>query len=413
MPLFMENFGLDFLTENEDTIRGLMADVAEKARPIMGYYGLPYLNHEYGDVQIILHTERRPEDGVLEVVGMDSHAAGRAVWEVRLSGPNMNHKDTDRLSRRVIVTRSDGGGMAVVNLVNADVLPGFLEDDSIKMQVIAFPELIEYFQDEDAYADSQPSSKDGGKWLLGEGTVFPSGVMRNRNPNSPEFDTDERLDDIVTVRGIAKSLVYGKLEMGSEEQNPFIYCDIDTEFGPLEIVHTIAQVEEAQRKNLRPGSVVVFCGTISGDVAIYEYEKGIVRDEAHNLAVLRYIFTGNDPERLRTILSENTVYLEEYSGKSYAGPDAIIERLQFLQKDHSVKYFAHMATIISIDDGEETLPYSVGKRCIVLASGEETKYESIIFIEVDSNGNICRLVTSGNPRYHFAIDEKSDSKTGE
>ena len=42
-----------------------------------------------------------------------------------------------------------------------------------------------------------------------------------------------------------------------------------------------------------------------------------------------------------------------------------------------------MATITSVDDGDETLPYKVGTRCIVLASGEENNYEFIAFVEIN------------------------------
>ena len=409
MPLFAENFGLEFLMEDEKILHGFMCDAVEKGKEIKGYYGLPYLNCTYGDVQIVLRTQRRQQGDGLEVVGMDSHAAGSTVWEVRLSAMNLDPPHADKLSRRVVATRPDeSGGMAVINLVNADVLPSFLEGDVIKLQVAAFPEHIEYFADEDAYADFQPAMKNGGKFLLDEGSVFPAGLMQNRNPQSPHFESDESLDNLVNVRATVKALRYGQFAMDGDEHDAFVYCIVDTKFGPLEIIHGFSQVDEAQRENMRGGAVVNFYGTLSGDAAIYAYEKGIVRDEEHALAAFRYMFRGNDPERLRQILSQNAVYLAEYNGKSYVGPDAIIQRLKFVQEDHTQEYFAHMATIVSVDGGEETLPYGVGKRCIVLASGEETNYTSIAFLEVDGEGNVSRLLTSTNPRYHFDVDEKPE-----
>ena len=146
MAQFLENFGLDFFTEEEETFTNLMKFVASEGKPITGYYGLPYFNHHFGEVQIILNTEHNDSGEGLSVTGLDTHASGRAVWEVRLSEVNIDRKDKDTLSKRVVVSRMDGsGGMAVVNLVNADVMPSFLEGDTVKMQMIAFPKLIEYF----------------------------------------------------------------------------------------------------------------------------------------------------------------------------------------------------------------------------------------------------------------------------
>ncbi len=412
MPLFLENFDLGFLRGSEETFGGFMRHIAQKGKAIVGYYGLPYFNLHYGDVQMILRTARQEDGSGLEVVDMDSHTSGRAVWEVRLSDASINRKDSDLLDRRVVVKHSDASsGMAVVSLVNADVLPSFMEDDLVKMQVVGFPELIQYFPDEDAYAQTQPALRNGSKFLLAEGAVFPSGLMRNRDPDSPEFESNEHLDDIVNIRGTVKALYHGRFEFNGESHDTFIRCIIDTDYGPLEIDHCLAQVDEAQRKNIRVGAIVNFYGTLSGDVAIYEYEKGIVRDEAHDLSALRYVFCGGDAERLRSILAENATYLSEYNNALYEGPDAIITRLKFVQKDHSEKYFAHEATIVSIDEGESAPAYGVGKRCVVLASGEPNRYESIAFIDTDEAGNITRIVTSVNPRYHFTIGEKPVRKT--
>lgn len=412
MPLFLENFDLGFLRESEEIIGGLMRHIAQEGKPIVGYYGLPYFNLHYGDVQLILRTAHSKGGSGLEIIDMDSHTGGNTVWEVRLTDMNINCKGSDSLARRVVVRHSDGNsGMAVVSLVNADVLPSFMEDELVKMQVVGFPELIQYFSDEDAYAESQPTLRNGNKFLLAEGAVFPSGLMRNRDPDSPEFESNEHLDDIVNIRGTVEALYHGEFEFLGESQDTFIRCIINTGYGPLEIDHCIAQVDEAQRKNIRVGAIVNFYGTLSGDVAIYEYENGIVRDEAHNLSALRYAFSGGDPERLRSILAENATYLIERNNTLYQGPDAIIAQINSIQKDFPEKHFAHAATITSVDAGDCILPYGIGTRCVILAIDAEHSYKSIVFADINAEGYITRITTSVNPRYHFAIDEKPVRKT--
>lgn len=411
MPLFLENFDLEFLRESEETFAGLLRDVAQNGKAIVGYHA-PYINLHYGDVQMILRTKISEEKHSLEILDVDSHASGNAVWEARLSDIEINRKAADLLERRVVIKRVDGsGGMAVVSLVNADVLPSFLEDDLVKMQIVGFPELIQYFPDEDAYADSQPSLRNGQKFLLAEGSVFPSGLLKNRDPDDPNFESNERLDDIVNIRGTVKALYHGVFELGGESANTFIRCVIDTEYGPLEIDHCLAQVDEAQRKNVRVGAIANFYGTLSGDVAIYEYEKGFIRDETHDISALRYAFCKGDAERLRCILAKDAIYLTEYDGTSCKGPDSIIERIKSVQEKDSAKRFAHLATITDVSVGDSLLKYGVGKRCIILASEKENNYKSIAFIDTDKDGNISRIVISADPRYHFAIDKKPEYKT--
>lgn len=412
MANFMEHLGLDFLVETEDQVRGLWGYIAQEGKAITGYYGYPYLNQHFGDAQLILRTIRNDEEKRIEVVGMDTHSSGNCVWEVYLSDMNITRKDADIMERRCVVKRkSDGGGMAVVNIVNADVLPSFDEGTELKLQMIAFPAFIEYFKDEDEYADAQPESRSGKKLLLSDGTMMPTGLIRNRDPESDEFESNENLDDLMLIRGTVKKLYHGVFALGDEKHNAYLRCIIGTEHGDLEIVHTIDEVKEEQRDNIRVGATVNGVFTLSGDAAIYEYDQGIVLDEPNDLLILRSTFAGADAERIRYVFAEDAVYLAEYNGTTYSGRDAIIDRLKFVAKEANDKYFAHLATITSVDDGDEALPYKAGTRCIVLASGEENNYESIAFVEINDDGRISKLVTSFNSRYHFRVDEKPRYKT--
>ncbi len=409
MGLYLENLNMDFFRKSEEDFGSLMGLVASEGKAIYGYYKLPYINHHLGAAQLIMRTGFRDQTDEVngtayQGLGLDTHISGHSVWQVRLHGMNINRKDADLLERRVAVTRMNREGMAVVNIVNADVLPSFMEDDVVRMQVAAYPQIIEYYKDEEEYTEHQPVSKDGHKWLIGEGTVMPAGLMRNRDPNSEEFEKDENIDDITVIRGTVKHLYCGKITFEGESHNAFILCGINTDYGELEIVHTVDQVDEELRCNMEVGSTVVMYGTLSADVAIYEYEKGIVKNEENNLAAMRYMFAGNDADRIKSILAEDVVYLSQ-SGNKYVGIDAVINQFKYVKSANPDQYFVHFAVIKSIDDGEEELEYSVGKRCLILASKEETNYESIAFLDFDEDWNICKIVTSTNPRYHFSIQK--------
>lgn len=403
----IECLGLDFLTEDEETFGNFVGAVCTEGKIISGYYGTPYLNREYGWAQFVARTEINEKEKRLEFTGLDTHLSGVTVWDMLLSEINLQPKDADPLSRRVVVKRaSDGGGMAVVNLVNADVLPSFLENDRVKMQMVAFPEEIHYYPDEDAYAEDQPSTPDGKKWLLADGSMLASGILSNHSPNNPDKDKDHYSDNYMLIRGTVKKIQAGIVKFEEEGFPSFISTIINTEHGDLEIAHTIDQVAEAERENLKVGATVWGVFVLSGDVAIHEYTEGIVRDEAHNLALLRYTLQNGDPKRMRGVLRKKSVYVSEASGKEWTGPKAIIERLQFVRDSNpGKKYYAHLATITSVDDGDEELAYGVGQRCVILAEEEKDNYVSIAFLDMDEEGYITKLTISVNGRYHFKIDE--------
>lgn len=402
----LEHLGLDFLTKTEADVRNLCSYIAHKGEPIVGYYGAPYLNLHFGDAQLILRTRLSDKEQRLEAIGLDTHAAGSSIWDVRFSGVNIARRDADRLSRRcAIQSVSDGGGLAVVTIVNADVLPSFDAGETCRLQMIAFPLRIEYFEDGEAYAAAQPERGDGEKWLLADVALLPVGLLYNRDPRRDDFDSDDDLDDLTLIRGTVKALYHGVIQFNEEAHDVFIRCVIGTEYGDLEIVHTLDEVEEAQRDAIRVGATVYGTFTLSGDAAIYAYERGVVRDEANDLAILRATFAGADPERIRSVLAEDAVYRAGYNGAVYHGRDAIVARLKTVKEEGKSRCFAHMATITSVDEGGEPLPYGAGKRCIVLAYGSEDAYDTLAFADIDAEGRIAGLVTSGESRYHFRLDD--------
>lgn len=402
----LEHLGLDFLAETEEQMSALCSCIVQKGEPIVGYYGSPYLNLHFGDAQLILRTRRDDKEQCLEVVGLDTHVAGNSVWDVRFSGVNIARRDADPLSRRCAIRRaSDGGGLAVVTIVNADVLPSFAEGETCRLQMIAFPSSIEYFEDGEAYAAAQPERDDGKKWLLADGALLPTGLLHNRDPRRDDFDSDDDLDDLTLIRGTVKALYHGVIQFDEEEHNAFIRCVIGTGYGDLEIVHTLDEVAEAQRDSIRVGATVYGVFTLSGDAAIYEYERGAVHSEANDLAILRATLAGADPERIRSVFAEDAVYRAGCSGAVYRGRDAIVERLRTVSEEGESRCFAHLATVVSVDEGDEPLPYGVGKRCLVLAYGDEDAYDTLAFADIDEEGRIAALVTSGESRYHFRLDD--------
>ncbi len=409
MPIFYDNLGLGELVDDEKVAGGLLVRAVQEGKPVLGYYGCPYINYHYGDAQYIVRTHVKKDDKAIEVFGLDTHADSNSIWKVRLSEISLKEPSDDFLSRRCAVTRETGEGMTIINIVNADILPSFAPDEIYSLQMIAFPVHIQYFDSQEEYENSV-DSEDGirRKTLLGEGSVFPVGFMSNhmvtrdgkRINDKPE---DPEIDDYVAVKGTVKKLYHGILKFDAEEYRAFIRCIIDTEYGELELNHIIDDVDESERSNVKVGAVVCATCVLSADAAINEYADGLVRNEENALKLMRYTWMGGDPERLRYVLRENCIYTADSSGKTYEGIDAIIDKIKTVQTESEHKYITHYATIQSVEG--EAADYKVGTRCIVLASDEPDNYESIGFVSVDEEGYITHIHTSMDSRYHFKINE--------
>ncbi len=406
MPFFLENYGLDGLCDSEDATRALIHHIMQNGKPIVGYYENSYLNMHYGDVQMILRTERNDDGTGLCVTGIDAHVAGESVWEARISDMNINRKDSDCLSRRILISQiDDDSGLAVVNLINADVLPNFAKDEPIIMQMAAFPAKIDYFSDEDEYINAQPNSTlfEMKSLILEDGLVIPTGLLSNRSPSNPDFDEDDNLDDYVNVRGTVKKLVQGVFELNGEKYHSFIRCIIGTQYGDLELLHTIDDVAEGQHKNIHVGAIVSAVCVLSGDVAIYEYENGVIYDEAHDLSMLRGIFSGENPERMRNALAANVEYLSEHSGITYNGADEIIERFREVQDNtkNNCPYSAFYATISRVDSSASI---EQKRRAIALSRDNGQSFDSVAFIDVGNDGKIIKLTISDSEYYRIVVD---------
>lgn len=417
MVNFIENFGLeDLLLTEDDTVR-FLSYIAKEGRLIVGYKGT-YINHNLGNAQFILRTALNEKDNRFEVIGVDSHSVGKSVWECRVFGDNPTPAGFDPLQRRCLLTPKDSNdGMAIVNIVNSEVLPSYLEDDLIKLQVVAFPVLINYFADEQSYTNYQSTVREGAKRvIISNGTIFPSGYLLNRDPRRSENEKDFGLDDHVLIHGTVKKCYAGKTVIKDKELTRFVRCIIDTHFGELELIHQYKMVSNDQRGNMHEGATVSAICVLSGDAAIYEYEDGIILDEENNLRLLRNCLLLGDADRLRMVLDKNCVFHIDTTGQSLSGADRVVDHCCTVNEAirEQEKFYIYLATISSLGESEEedTPPlYGPGKRCLILASGETTHYESIAFLDLDHLGRINQINLSCDGRYRFKIDRLPRQKS--
>lgn len=404
MANMLENYGLETFAEDEDSMMGLVAYNTKNGKAIPGYYDGSYYYNPMGSVEFWVKTERTT-NGNFQVTGFDSHGGNQCVWEMIHSGIDITPKDGSRMERIIMFNRDDEkqGGLVPIELITADVLPSLMKDDKVAVQVLALPLDIKYYANEDEYAEAQPDGKDGHKWLIGNGSLVALSFLYNHSLERYEQGKDYETDRYVQFTATVKKLYNGVFEIEGNRHNAYIRCYADTEYGELEFDHTLDQVPEEMRENIKVGSIISGTCILSGDVAIREYENGIVRDFEHNLRLLRYSLEKGDPERLAKVLATNVVYETDTSGKSYHGARSIIDRFIYIHNNRDSEYSTYFATITEVD--EPGMEYPVGTRCIVLTDGDADDYESIAFMAVDDNGMITKIHISTDRRYHFKIDE--------
>ena len=179
MPNFIDNLGLSFIYDDEETTTGFFGHLIQNGKPINGYYGCPNFFNAKGNIDFFVKTKMNNE-GNLEVAGLDTHCCGRNVWELRNMGIDITPNDS-LLTERVFMFKNhaDGSGMLPIHIINADVLPSFLEDDVVNMQMCAFPLDINYYADEDDYAEHQPETDDGKHWLIADGSLIALSFLHN------------------------------------------------------------------------------------------------------------------------------------------------------------------------------------------------------------------------------------------
>ncbi|MBQ7864205.1 MAG: hypothetical protein IJ353_07060 [Lachnospiraceae bacterium] len=404
MANMLENYGLEAFAEDEDSMMGFVAYNAKNGKAIPGYYDGPYFYNPMGSVEFWVKTERAENEN-LQVTGFDSHGGNRCIWEMIHSGIDITPKDGSKMERIIMFNRDDEeqGGLVPIELITADVLPSLMKDDKVAVQVLALPLDIKYYATEEEYAEAQPDGKDGHKWLIGNGSLVALSFLYNHSLERYEQGKDYETDRYVQFTAAVKKLYNGVFEIDGKQHNAYIRCYADTEYGELEFDHTLEQVPEEMKANIKVGSIISGTCILSGDVAIREYENGIVKDFDHNLRLLRYSLGKGDPERLAKVLAPNVVYETDTSGKSYHGARSIIDRFTYIHNNRDSEYSTYFATITEVD--EPGMEYPVGTRCIVLADGDADDYESIAFITVDDNGMITKIKISTDGRYHFKIDE--------
>lgn len=415
MPFILEAVDLDDVIDNEDMVYGWVAHAAKNGRIFYGYSGNPYIHQKYGDIELYscIVWDDAEQKNTLEQ--FDLHVSGPCMWDMRISDIGLKNDTPYEMTRLTAVKSASNGGFTILHLLNADILPSFLEDDPVKAQVVAFALDVNYYKDEDAFAETVPECEgmkfeelNGKKLLPAMGSVLPNGFMHDHtvHEDGTALDISDN-DDIVLVTGIVKHVFVDTATLEDENLSRYLRTQIETQYGDLDIVHSKSMISDEEFELLRtvdpdhPQIIVQAVAVLSGDVAINEYENGIIKDKEHDLAALRYALVKGNADRLKTILADDVIYQSVNSENLIQGKDAVVEHLNYVHDNMTAKFSSRFGNLT--DD-------SIGERCIILEYSEERFTDSIVLIDVSEEGMIKKIEVSDAASKPYIVDEEPQCK---
>ena len=392
---YLESVGLLFYAEHETMRDMLIKNTLSGDKLIYGYFGYPYVCRDFGDMRVIARTF---PDGVryVDADRFEITYKSSCVWQVRIEHNEYFHTWPDH--NETLVRSMDGNHLAMINILDIDVLPAIKKGEIIELRMTAFATDYRIFEDEEKYAESIKPGLDGGKPLMDSNTIMPVGQFIET------YNT--RLNDLIRVHGTVKrSERMSSVILG--EEHPFLCLYVDTQFGELPVAVPFKKGETDVVQYT--GKVLDCLARLCGDVAVNEYADGIRKDAENNLRLVAYTLEEGKPERLRAVASPQLEYLSECSGKSFKHlSDCMnyIDHMQ-LQSWKSVTECRY-GVVTGILSGAGKATYPIGTRCALVKKTYEDLPYGVLFVDTDDAGIITKICLSKVEHYQVR-DTKPES----
>ena len=316
-------------------------------------YSCRYLHHEYDFAEVAVTAMHRIDFGPYyyddSIMGFNIHKKGDCFWRLFV-GPQgkVNVDERNPYFFTVMFKDENGDGTLPINIIHADVIPSFLEDDYIVMQVAAFALSVEYIEDEGSKSMISPDIR----------SLIPLDI------------TDSDNSPLVRIKGSVFKVAKRKVSMVGQEAE-FLDVAVRIPYGVVEMVHTLDMVKPEQRNLIEEGKSYDAVCVLSGDVAVGEYQQGAIRDEKNFSRLMRSCFAESDFSRLCGVLSEKCRFFEENENVA-SGREQVLKYLkeQYSEKtirtclipiykdgmrQHAVEFLMEKPFILSVDVNNEEI----------------------------------------------------------
>ena len=442
MSLRMDCFELEFLTEDEESVRSLLLTAAHDGTPVRAYSGL-YFNKWYKNLQIVVGSVIRDEEKTLEIVSSNAHCAGASIWKCRVQDV-ITSEDESELDMRLLVEpltddEHESKSFTVVEVINADVLPSYAEGEIIELQVIAKADKIGFYADEDAFAKAEgqkvnlPCGENGEEeektLTIAEGYPMPTGFMNNHFKTTKEEAEAAEFTDYDTrvyLRGKIMRLGTYSAVFDGKEGHEGIECKlpaipVNTYFGRIDIMFNPTWIKEETKEFVKRDNIISTICEIQGDTLLNEYEHGIVISKKNNMMAVRYAFDSGRIKRLLPVLADDCRYYTESHQQEIIGKEEIVkyleEKYRHITEEAKCKEFTAYAYVINNENeaSEYGLEHKYGEPCIAIGldDGEQKGWSQFVFLDFDEEEKICGIEMNDGIHYRFSDPYRSWTEMSE
>lgn len=363
MAARFDSFRLEDMTAKAEDAFRLASLAMVEGRRVPGYAG-DYYRYEMGDAIAVVRTMLDPETGEELLLGMDTHAASRCVWECVVER-DVTPEDAGPLSRRLLLRDGGGENTAVADVICAEVLPAIETGQTLRLNMAGFPLRVDYSAGE------------------------CGGVVSAQ-------------EDTVLLQGIVKDAKVGETYLGMEPLTRFISVTAATPMGDIELCHPMEMVKKSQAELVRPGAVVSALCQLSGDAAVGEYAGGIVYGEENCLTVLRQFFRQGDGSRLRPILRSDCActFLENRQ----EGEENALALLYLVGGQLRQAGFTLCVPGKLTGAARQPAMGRTGQRCLLLGKAPD-QFAFLCLVDTDSLGRVREILLTNDSRYDCEPDE--------
>ena len=414
-------FSEDFL--DEEIYESLLGIAINQGKVYHTHYKDKYYINSWLDwMQISAHIVREGNRNI--ACNSDVHVPGGAdtFWTCKIVSKLDSFIKDDPLEKRVMITNKEGTGLAVLNLVNGDLLPSCDEKDEITVQVIGKAYTLKRYEtEEDCNNDisisfnpqwkTSPSQKSS-QFTIGNGALLPLGLLAEHHVdiNNPLIEKEHPIDlfseSISIARGKLLRACTLKAQIDGKILSRFLSVEIENDsYGVLALVASYDCMSMEELKKLKPGDIIYAECILSGDALYDDTKTKLPLSHEHNIRVIKSAFRTGDFDRLWGVLSEDCFYRSESANVCKVGRDNIIDYLkskQQLMADAKQKNNAFIATATSAPVGFE---FRIGQRCVVISHGNMDNIASIAFIMLNAENQIERLILANPRKYQFQFDD--------
>jgi hypothetical protein len=228
---YMKNFGLADLGYIQN--RFYLFRHMIPGHKIFHGYKCDYLYKNFGYAEMIATLRDRYGDSAGYIIGFNNHKIGNCHWRLRVANSEIIDKDDiNPYFFKATFKERNGDGEIPINIIHADVVPSYLEDDEILMQIVAFPISVNY--------RSAPQDQD---------------EIRTISTNLSFEGEEKTYRNCVLIKGQVRSVTKCEVQVG-DNKAVFFDVTVSTPLGAIELAHTIDFVETGQRHLIKNGKVL-------------------------------------------------------------------------------------------------------------------------------------------------------------